>query len=204
VSAHKRREPLSDLQFAPDVPPELRDRSLAHRAFEEALRFIRKGFARVLEFAPTKLNFSWITDSLAVGGAVRTADIPRMRKMGVGAVIDCRAEAQDDVATLRKNGIEFLWLPAPDTHEIKQEDLDVGVRWAAEQLDEGRKVYVHCLHGVGRGPLMGACILVNQGMSATDALRLVKARRWQASPNEEQMEALVTYARRHHAAGTPE
>jgi protein-tyrosine phosphatase len=170
------------------------------------LRFGRKGIARVLEFAPTKLNFSWITDDLAVGGAFRRADIPKLRSMGVNAVVDCREEDQDDRDALYRNGIDFLWLPAPDTHEISQSQLDEGVQWARARQRLGQKVYVHCLHGVGRGPLMGSCILVDQGYSATQALQLVKAKRWQASPNEEQMEALVTYARRHAAekAGTTE
>ena len=87
---------------------------------------------------------------------------------------------------------------------IDQESLDQGVEWAKRRMDLGQRVYVHCLHGVGRGPLLGACVLVSSGYSATQALQLVRAKRWQASPNEEQIDALVTYARRHHATLSPE
>jgi hypothetical protein len=191
------REQLRELPLGSDVPPELLDRSPVHRLTEEVLRFGRKGVARILEFAPVKLNFSWITDNLAVGGAFRRGDIPRMRRMGVDAIVDCRLEDRDDEEALRRHGIELLHLPAPDTHEISQEALDFGVDWARERMSQGKKVYVHCLHGVGRGPLLGSCILVDSGHSARQALELVKARRWQASPNEEQVEALVTWARRH-------
>jgi len=194
-------QPVADAAFAEDLPRELRDKSLISRATEEALRFTRKGFARVLEFAPTKLNFSWITDELAVGGAFRRSDIPKLGRIGVSAVVDCRAEACDDEEALRRQGMDFLWLPAPDTHELSQSSLDAGVEWATDQIQRGRRVYVHCLHGVGRGPLLGACVLVSSGYSAVDALQLIKARRWQASPNEEQVEALVTFARRHGAMG---
>jgi Dual specificity phosphatase, catalytic domain len=180
-----------------DVPDELRNRGLASRMVEDALRFARKGVARVLELAPTKMNFSWVTDELGVGGVFRRSDIPRLRRMGVNAVVDCRAEGSDDQNALRRHGIDFLWLPAPDTHEISQEALDRGVVWVRERIGRGQRVYVHCLHGVGRGPLLGACVLVSSGYSATQALQRVKARRWQASPNEEQIAALVTYARRH-------
>jgi len=196
----------SELSFAADVPPELRDRSLHHRIVEETLIFLRKGVARALEFAPTKLNFSWITDSLAVGGAYRDSDIRRLRSMGVNAVVDCREEDSDNEAELKRQGIEFLRLPAPDAHEISQQYLDTGVAWVSERMNQGKRVYVHCLHGVGRGPLLGACVLVNAGYTATDALHLIKKRRWQARPNAEQMEALVTYARRHReerSAATP-
>ena len=195
MSTHRKEErplvgPASEL-------PELRNRSILVRLAEAARIFAKKGVARVLEFAPTKLNFSWITDNLAVGGAFHTSDIPKLRAMGVDAVVDCRAEARDDEEALHRHGIEFLWLPAPDTHELSQRSLDVGVEWVQERMHEGKRVYVHCLHGVGRGPLLGACSLVASGYSAPQALSLVKKRRWQANPNEEQMEALVTYARRH-------
>jgi len=204
VSRSEYERELYERQRAADVPPELRDRSPIKRVVEDVLRFGRKGVARILEFAPTKLNFSWITDELAVGGVFRRADIPKLRSMGVNAVVDCRAEDRDDQEALYKHGIELLWLPAPDTHEISQESLDEGVEWVKRRIDLGQRVYVHCLHGVGRGPLLGSCVLVAQGYSATQSLQLVKARRWQASPNEEQMEALVTFARRHKARSTSE
>ena len=169
------------------------------RFVEEVLRFGRKGFARVIEFAPTRLNLSWITDQLAAGGAFRTADIPRLQRMGITGVVDCREEASDDEAALRAHGIEFLRLPTPDVHQITQEALDTGVAWVNERLDRGAKVYVHCLHGVGRGPLLGCCVLVARGKTAAEALTTMKTRRWQASPNEEQINALIEYASRHKA-----
>lgn len=174
---------------------DLLPRSPIGRLAENLLRFIRKGFARVVEFAPTKLNLSWVTDDLAVGGAFRSPDIPRLRRLGIRSVVDCREEASDDEIQLTANGISYLRLPTPDAHELRQEDLAGGVRWIEERLAAGDKVYVHCLHGVGRAPLLAACLLVSKGASAEGALRLVKARRWQASPNEEQLEALLTYAK---------
>jgi protein-tyrosine phosphatase len=160
-------------------------------------RFVRKGFARVYEFFPSKLNFSWVTDQLAVGGAFRTSQIPRLKAMGVDAVIDCREEARDDAETLQRYGIDYLRLPTIDATALSQRSLDLGVEWARERLAQGDKIFVHCLHGVGRAPLMGSCILVDRGASPIDAMELIKSRRWQASPNEEQLDALIEYAERH-------
>jgi hypothetical protein len=171
--------------------------------FEEVLRFVRKGFARFLEFSPTQLNFSWVTDDLAVGGAIHTRDIPRLRGMGIDAVVDCREEASDDEVALARNGIDFLRLPTPDAHTLTQSDLDRGVSWVKERMARGDKVYIHCSHGVGRGPLLASCFLVSEGYSAIDALHIVRTRRWQASPNEEQVEGLVTYAERRKAVTQP-
>lgn len=178
------------------LPVDLWPRSPLARLIDVVLRFGRKGFARFIEFAPTRLNLSWVTDHLAVGGAFRTGDIPRLKRLGITGVVDCREEACDDEEALGKHGIALLRLPAPDTHELSQDMLDAGVLWVAERLGRGEKVYVHCLHGVGRGPLLGCCVLMESGHTAADALRLLKARRWQASPNQEQVEALLRYAER--------
>jgi len=143
------------------------------------------------------LNLSWITSSLAVGGAFHNHHVPRLRQMGITAVVDCREEASDDELALARNGIDFLRLPTPDAHTLSQESLDRGVDWVRKQIVRGAKVYVHCSHGVGRAPELGSCVLVAEGHPADVALQIVCARRWQASPNEEQVLGLLEYAERH-------
>ena len=174
--------------------------TLIQRLFIEGARWIRKGFARFYEFSPTHLNLSWVTDQLAVGGAYKSSQIPRLKAMGVNAVIDCREEAKDDVEGLKRHGIDYLRLPTIDATALSQSSLEQGVAWARERLARGDKIFVHCHHGVGRAPLMGGCILVDRGSNAVDALDLIKAHRWQAQPNEEQLNALVEYAQRRDAA----
>src|SRR4030095_4906530 len=100
--------------------------------------------------------------------------------------VDCREEAMDSEDGLAAHGIKLLHLPAPDAHEIDQSAIDEGVEWVTREMAGGGKVYVHCLHGVGRGPLLGCCVLIAEGRSAANALQLVKDRRWQASPKQEQ------------------
>lgn len=160
------------------------------------LRLVARLLEYVTKLIPSQLNLSWITEQLAVGGAPRRRDYRRLAAMGVSAVIDAREEAVDDAATLQRVGIELLHLPTPDRYGLSQDALEEGVRWALERLADGRKVFVHCQHGVGRGPLLGAAILVGQGMSAPEALRVVRARRWQAAPNDRQIEALLVFEER--------
>ena len=71
-----------------------------------------------------------------------------------------------------------------------------GTRWALERLEQGGKVLVHCQHGVGRGPLQGCAILIGQGLSAPEALKTVRVRRWQAAPNDRQIEGLLVFEER--------
>jgi protein tyrosine phosphatase (PTP) superfamily phosphohydrolase (DUF442 family) len=158
-----------------------------------------RGVARILEYSTRlngrSLNLSRITDRLVVGGSIPKRAYPRLKAMGVTAVIDLREEAKDDEAALKKLGIELLYLPATDRYAASQAQLRQGVEWAMERLAAGGQVYAHCKHGVGRGPLMGLAILVAQGQTSSSALRLLRAKRWQAAPNDRQLAALLDFER---------
>lgn len=195
------REP--EAEGAIRIPPELRPRSTVARFADEVLRFGRKGFARIAELSPTRLNLSWITPGMALGGAIHSRDIPRLRELGIAAVVDCRDEASDDELALARNGIDFLRLPTIDATTLSQDSLDRGVEWVRAQIVRGAKVYIHCSHGVGRAPELGASVLVAEGHTAAEALAIVRARRWQASPNEEQVVGLLRYEKRHRGGKHP-
>jgi len=171
----------------------------AVRWYTLAGRLWLRGVARVLEYS-TKihrqgLNLSRITDQLVVGGSVPVRSYPRLKAMGVTAVIDLREEAKDDEAALAKLGIELLYLPATDRYAATQDQLKAGVEWAMKRIEAGGQVYAHCKHGVGRGPLMGLAILVAQGQTASSALKLMRSKRWQAAPNDRQLGALLDFER---------
>ena len=139
---------------------------------------------------PDKLNMSWITDHLAVGGRVLPEDIQALSQTGVTHVIDTRSEYADDVQAMAKEHIELLYLPAPDTYPLTIEQLMQGAAWANERISQGGRVLIHCEHGVGRSVLLACATLVYGGMHARDALALVMQRRWQAAPNHRQIECL--------------
>ena len=144
---------------------------------------------------PDRLNMSWVTADLAVGGRVLPRDISRLAKSGVSAVVDTRSEHKDDEAALAANGIQLLYLPTPDTYPLTVEQLQQGTEWINDQISHGHRVLVHCEHGVGRSVLLTAAALVEQGMSAHDAITLVQRRRWQAAPNHRQMQRLQQFER---------
>ncbi len=154
-------------------------------------------WARLLEWVtdllPKRLNYSDVTPQLAVGGSFRNSQIPMLKSRGVTLVVDCREEAQDDPQALARAGIELLHLPARDHHAMSSDQLARGVEWVLERLDHGGRAFLHCEHGVGRGPLMTSAVLVAQGYSAPEALRIVQAGRWQAAPNDRQLRALLSF-----------
>ena len=174
-----------------------------------------RGIARILEYSTRlhrqSLNLSRITDQLVVGGGIPPRAYPRLKAMGVTAVIDLREEAKDDEEALRRLGIELLYLPATDRFAASQDQIRQGVEWAMERINAGGQVYAHCKHGVGRGPLMGLAILVAQGQTTSSALRLLRSKRWQAAPNDRQLAALLEFEQNwsgHHShlhvPGVPE
>lgn len=144
---------------------------------------------------PDRLNMSWITPSLAVGGRVHPSDIHRLAATGIAGVVDTRSEHKDDEAALAKAGIRLLYLPAPDTTPLSLEQLREGATWINGQIANGKKVLVHCEHGVGRSVLLTAAALVDKGMSAHDAITLIQRRRWQAAPNHRQVRRLQEFER---------
>jgi protein-tyrosine phosphatase len=111
----------------------------------------------------------------------------------VTAVVDCRLEARDDPDALRANGIELLHVPTLDRHGFTYDQMREGVVWVLEHTSRGGKAFLHCEHGVGRGPLLACCVLVGQGHTAPEALRIVRGARWQAMPNDRQLSALLAF-----------
>jgi protein tyrosine phosphatase (PTP) superfamily phosphohydrolase (DUF442 family) len=136
---------------------------------------------------PDKLNMSWVTTHLAVGGRVRPADIGALAKVGITAVIDTRAEHRDDEQALARHHIELLYLPTPDSFPLNIDQLTEGAVWTNERIQQGGRVLVHCEHGVGRSVLLTCAALIYDGMCASDALALVQRKRWQAAPNHRQI-----------------
>ncbi len=139
---------------------------------------------------PDKLNMSWVTTHLAVGGRVHLEDIKALARVGITHVVDTRSEYCDDAEALAKEHIELLHLPTADTRPLTVEQMLQGARWVQERVEQGGRVLIHCEHGVGRSVLLTCAVLVYDGMHAQNALQLVQQKRWQASPNHRQVARL--------------
>lgn len=127
---------------------------------------------------PWQADLHWLTEDMAVGGCFpseRAAELAGTH--GIGAIIDVRDEDCDDDEHLRDLGLAFLHLPAPDMEALGVEGLDRGVAFARDCLEQGRRVLIHCQHGIGRSPLLALCVLVDSGMPPLTALEHAKARR---------------------------
>ena len=147
------------------------------------------------------MDLSWVTPHLAVGARFEMDEAAELaRRQGIDRVVDLRSECCDDEEVLRGHGIVLLRLPTDDRCAVSQEMLDEGVAWVEAQLGAGRRVFIHCEHGIGRSALLALCVLVFGGHDPLEALGLVKQSRRKASPSPEQLEAFRTWVSR-RAAG---
>jgi protein-tyrosine phosphatase len=140
------------------------------------------------------IDLSWVTKLLAVGAhfdCARTSELASHHQLD--AVVDLRAEACDDAQLLREHGIAFLHLPTFDLAGVTLPMLHEGVTFSRTHLASGRRVLVHCQHGVGRSALLALCVMVASGHAPLEALELAKQRRTRVSPSPAQYEAWVSW-----------
>ncbi len=140
-------------------------------------------------------DITWISACVAVSGRVPPACAARAGdELAIRRIVDVRAEERDDAALLARHGVAFLWLPTRDHEPLSPADLRLGTEWVRSGIARGERVLIHCQHGIGRSALLAACVLVADGRSPSDALRLIKRQRSKVSPSPSQLHALLQFA----------
>jgi protein tyrosine phosphatase (PTP) superfamily phosphohydrolase (DUF442 family) len=129
------------------------------------------------------MNLSKITDQLYIGTTPKGKDYEALHELGITLVINMRFGVPPK-RDPHLPPMSSLWLPAIDSpiFPIPIRWLQAGASAALKVVGAGGVVYTHCSRGRHRGPAMGACILVAQGMPAEDAMRLIKQQRPVADP----------------------
>lgn len=124
------------------------------------------------------MNYSRITDSLYIGTTPKARDYDLLCSLGIQLVINMRF-GLPPVRELFTESLKSLWLPAFDSPflPIPISFLHRGAVEALKVIESGGAVYTHCSRGRHRGPAMGACILIAQGMPVEEAMDLIKQQR---------------------------
>jgi len=130
-----------------------------------------------------RLEYAWVTPRLAVGPAIVTVEnMLRLSAGGVTHVLSLETDF-DDSTIAGNTGISVRWLPQPDDLRPKPlEWFSQGVGFVEEALEaDGSRVYVHCLAGIQRSPMMLLAYLCAAGMEMNKAIDLIMSARPEAN-----------------------
>ena len=160
-----------------------------HYVFDKmypALRFLHE----------TVKNNDWfteITPNMWLGGAPTYArDYQFLRDNNITAVVNIRAEREDDVEFYKQHGIDYIQIKVFDMMIPDNEHFDAGVGFTREHIEKDGVVLIHCAKGRGRSAvLMVAYLMKYHGMSFDEAVKYMKDKR-----------SLVKQEPRHRKAAT--
>jgi len=104
---------------------------------------------------------TWVTDQLAVGPAPMShAQLDSLRNAGIMAIMNLCGEYIDLHDIERAAGFEVYHMPLADEEAPELAELEKALAWLDEAIYLGKKVLIHCRHGIGRtGTVLNAYLL---------------------------------------------
>lgn len=121
-------------------------------------------------------SITWITDSLAVGHAPMSyAQLVSIKTQGIDAIVNLCAEFSDLHELEESSGFEVYYLPIWDEDIPEIEDMEKALAWLDEAIYLGKKVLVHCRHGVGRTGTFVTSYMIRRGLTLKAASKKLNA-----------------------------
>lgn len=137
----------------------------------------------------------WVTESLAVGPApLSYRQLDALKSQGVGAILNLCAEFSDLHEIEAEHGFDVFHLPTVDEEAPDLEKLDEALAWLDEAVYLGKKVLIHCRHGIGRTGTALNAYLLRRGLSPREADKIVKKVRSRPA-NYDQWRAVRAYGK---------
>jgi len=123
-------------------------------------------------------ELTWITDSLAVGYAPTSYDaLDAIKAHEINAIVNLCAEFSDLHEIEDGAGFEVYYLPIWDEDIPEMEDMEKALAWLDEAIYLGKKVLVHCRHGIGRTGTFITSYMIRRGMGLKAAKKKLKCSR---------------------------
>lgn len=134
-------------------------------------------------------NFSWLEKSKIAGCArpVTEGELKAVKEQGIQAIVSLTGTPLNPDAVSRI-GFEYLHSHISGAPSIKQ--LDHIIQFVERENAHSKPVLVHCGEGKGRTGTVLAAYLVYHGLSADEAIRMVREKRPGSIENLEQENAI--------------
>jgi atypical dual specificity phosphatase len=143
------------------------------------------------------LNFSWVIDDKLAGsrGPRSIQDLISLKQQGVGALVRLVESDEAWVTTrdAREAGLEDYNEPVPDSTAPTQAQIDKIIAHIDSRLEHAIPVGISCNAGIGRSGVILACYLVHIGLTAKEAIELVRRKRGRGPEVPEQIAAIQDY-----------
>lgn len=125
-------------------------------------------------------QLTWVTDQLAVGYAPMShVQLESIEEQGVDAILNLCGEFCDLHDIEKDAGFEVHYLPLEDEEAPGLIELEKTLEWLDEAIYLGKKVLIHCRHGIGRTGTVLNAYLLRRGLGhrlAWKALRKLKSK----------------------------
>lgn len=89
-----------------------------------------------------------------------------LKNAGIGAIMNLCAEYSDLHDIESGQGFEVHYLPIEDEETPQLQALEAALAWLDEAIYLGKKVYVHCRHGIGRTGTIISAYLLRRGLGS--------------------------------------
>ena len=125
-------------------------------------------------------NLTWVTEQLAIGCAPMSfAQLESLEEQGINGILNLCGEFCDLHSIQTEAGFDVHYLPLEDEEAPGLIELEKTLEWLDEAIYIGKKVLIHCRHGIGRTGTVLNAYLLRRGLGhrlASKALRKLRAK----------------------------
>jgi len=138
----------------------------------------------------------WITRSIGTGYAPMSyAELDSIKAQGIDAIVNLCAEFSDLHDLETTSGFEVYYLPIWDEDIPEMDEMEKALAWLDEAVYLGKKILVHCRHGIGRTGTFITSYMIRRGLSLKAASKKLKSSN-AAPSNYSQWKLLKKYGKK--------